>query len=235
MKNSETAAPAGLLSFPDAATRVAALVARLDELLRTACARKGHAVLAVSGGRSPVPLFEALRMQPLPWSNIRVTLVDERLVAADHPDSNEGLVRRHLLQDRAAAARLQGLAGDPAAGLERCAEEADRQALRADVAILGMGDDGHTASLFAGAAGYEQAMDPQCPRTYVGLVPPQAPHPRISLSLRALLEVPDLLLSIEGEHKRMLFASACAEPGSVLPIARLLHARRAQLPSYWSP
>ena len=132
MKNSETAAPAGLLSFPDAATRVAALVARLDELLRTACARKGHAVLAVSGGRSPVPLFEALRMQPLPWSNIRVTLVDERLVAADHPDSNEGLVRRHLLQDRAAgpsrAPDWCTTAGRAAPGRRRrCAPAPDRR------------------------------------------------------------------------------------------------------------
>ena len=224
-----------LHGFDDAAARAAALAAAAAQWLRRACDSHGSAVLAVSGGRSPVALFERLRRLDLRWSAITVTLVDERLVAADDPDSNQRLVREHLLRDAAAAARLQALFDDPAAGLQACVREAERRALAADLVILGMGEDGHTASLFADASGSEQAMDPRCHHTYVGLVPRHAPHARVSMSLRALAQAPQLLLSIEGARKREVYEAACAQPDGPLPIARLLRARAAPLPAFWSP
>ena len=79
--------------FPDAPASAAALAATVAQRLSAALARDGRAVLAVSGGKSPVPFFHALRSQPLDWSRVLITLVDERFVPPDHPDSNAALVR----------------------------------------------------------------------------------------------------------------------------------------------
>jgi 6-phosphogluconolactonase len=224
-----------LYRFADASARVAALAGRIARQLDDALSARGRAVLAVSGGRSPVPLFEALRGMPLDWSRVLVTLVDERLVAPTHPDSNEALVREHLLRERAAQARLLGLVDPAEPQLQHCVRLANQHAIAPDVVVLGMGDDGHTASLFAQAQGIEQAMDQNAAPTYVGLIPPRAPHARISMSLRALLAAPCLLLCIDGEVKRRVYESARSDDASAYPIARLLHHRGTRLETYWSP
>ena len=112
---------------------------------------------------------------------------------------------------------------------------ANARAAAPDVVVLGMGDDGHTASLFAHAQGIEQAMDLRGAPTYVGLVPSSAPHARISMSLRSLIAAPCLLLCIDGEVKRKVFESARREGASAYPIARLLHHPGSRLETYWSP
>jgi 6-phosphogluconolactonase len=76
----------------------AAIAAHIADALRAAIAARGRASLAVSGGKSPIPMFEALREQDLDWSRVTVVLVDERVVPRDHQASNTGLVARHLLQ-----------------------------------------------------------------------------------------------------------------------------------------
>jgi 6-phosphogluconolactonase len=115
-------------------------------------------VLAVSGGKSPVPFFHALRSQPLDWSRVMITLVDERFVPADHPDSNAALVREHLLQDAAAAARFLPLVGDARDDVAELAA-ANAAYQHPTVAVLGMGEDGHTASLFPGATALADGLD----------------------------------------------------------------------------
>lgn len=223
-----------LQEFADAPQQTLALAEAVREGLQAALRERGHAVLAVSGGRSPIPLFARLRELELDWSRITLTLVDERLVPPGHPDSNESLVREHLLQGRAAKARLLGLASDPALDLEECLRRARLEIPRADLALLGMGEDGHTASLFPGAPGIEAALDPACPERYVGVVPPAAPHTRISMSLAALLECARLLLSIAGPAKRRVFDQACADPRSGLPVARLLHRDGVTVRTFWA-
>ena len=129
---------------------------RTANALRAAIAARGQASLAVSGGKSPIPLFEALREQDLDWSKVSVVLADERVVPRDHADSNTALVARHLLQGRAAAARFllffRELAptfnAEVLDALVRDAEERIRSLpWPLDVAVLGMGEDAHTASL----------------------------------------------------------------------------------------
>jgi 6-phosphogluconolactonase len=223
-----------LREFADAHAQVDALAEAARACLERALRERAQAVLAVSGGRSPIPLFARLRELDLDWSRVILTLVDERLVPAGHPDSNEGLVREHLLQGRAAKARLLGLATDPALDLGECVRRASLEIPPVDLALLGMGEDGHTASLFAGAPGIQAALDPDNPARYVGVMPPAAPHARISMSLSALLRCPDLLLSIAGQAKRRVFDAACADPRSALPVARLLHQDRVTVRSYWT-
>lgn len=215
------------------------LVQAITDALAQGIAQRGHAVLAVSGGRSPIALFQALARAPIAWPRVTLTLVDERLVPPDHADSNAALVRAHLLTGAAAQARFLPLVDDPS-DLPGCVARANAR-LRAlaqplTVALLGMGDDGHTASLFPGAAELPSGLDPAYPLPYLAVTPPSAAHARISLSLAALLGAGRLLLSISGEAKRAVYARASAPPPSPqLPISYLIQQSRTPFDAYWSP
>jgi len=218
----------------DNAAQMAALVQAVGDPLAAALDAGGDAVLAVSGGRSPVPLFHALRDADLDWSRVLITLVDERCVAPGHADSNERLVREHLLAGRAAAARFAGLVRDPAdiAGSVAAANAAARPIT---VALLGMGEDGHTASLFPGAPELAAGLDPANPAHYLAVTPPAAPHTRISLTLAALLQSRRLVLAIAGPIKRRVFDAAGAALSPDLPVSALVHQTRVPLDVYWAP
>ncbi|MGN6580665.1 MAG: 6-phosphogluconolactonase [Bordetella sp.] len=218
----------------DSAEHMAALVQAVVQPLAAALDAEGGAVLAVSGGRSPVPLFHALREADLDWSRVLITLVDERCVPPDHADSNERLVREHLLAGRAAAARFAGLVRDPSdiAGSVTAANAAARPIT---VALLGMGEDGHTASLFPGAPELAAGLDSASRAHYLAVTPPSAPHARISLTLAELLRSRLLLLAIAGPAKRRVFDAACVALTPDLPISALVHQTQAPLDVYWAP
>src|SRR5690606_82450 len=127
-----------------------ALTAEIAQAIMVRLKEAGSFTLAVSGGRSPIPLFERLATLELDWPRVHIQLVDERFVPPDHPDSNEGLVRRHLLVDNAAAADFHGLY-QADASIEQAVAYANANLRPVDLAILGMGEDGHTASIFPGA------------------------------------------------------------------------------------
>lgn len=206
------------------------LAAWIGLRLHSAIDLRGHAVLAVSGGKSPLPLFVALRSQPLDWSRVTVTLVDERCVPPGHEDSNTTLVRTHLMQGPAAAATfvpwfdtVPGSLDDPA--LEAMADAAnDRLATQPwpwDVAVLGMGEDGHTASLFAGAPGLSHALHGNGPVAWTR--PTHAPHARLTLTLPALLSTRDLVLPLIGPAKLRVYQQAKLREDPSLPISLVLH------------
>ena len=135
------------------------------EQLRTAVSARGEATLVVSGGRSPVAFFQHLAKQGLDWSKVTITLADERWVPVEHADSNAGLLKQHLLQGPAAKAKFLSLYS-AAANLEEAAEQADRllgELPAIDVLVLGMGDDGHTASLFPNSPNLAEALRPTVP------------------------------------------------------------------------
>ncbi len=241
MKNSDTL----LEVCADAADLAARLARDLAGVLGDALAARGSAVLAVSGGRSPVPLFHALAALPLDWARITVTLVDERFVPPDHADSNAALVRAHLLQGHAAAARFVPLveaddfAAAAPAGAERAlaavVARANRDARSIDVAVLGMGDDGHTASLFPGAPEIAAGLNPRNPLDWLAVHPPAAPHRRISLTLAALLRAGHLRLAISGAAKRAVYDAALQARRDDLPVSALFHPPPPHVHVYWSP
>ena len=189
-------------------------------LLRQGLAQRGRALLIVSGGSTPVPFFQALARCALDWSAVTVTLADERWVSPDHADSNEALVRTHLLKAQAAAAHwvpLYNGAATPAEGLP--ALEATLAALPwpADAVVLGMGGDGHTASLFPDAPELPYALIDASPSRCLAVgapAPPNVPLPRVSLTRRALLDTRQLIVHITGEDKLELLHQAML-PGDV--------------------
>jgi len=217
----------------------AAIAAHIASALRAAIATRGRASLGVSGGKSPIPMFEALREQDLDWSRVTVVLVDERVVPRDHSASNAGLVARHLLQGAAAAARFVHFFGELPAQfnaevLDALVQDATRRIADLpwplDVAVLGMGEDAHTASLFPGAPGYARAIATDDPLAWV--VPDTAPHARLSLTLHALLQTRELLLSISGDTKLSVYRRAAEKADPALPISLILHQTRTPV-SVW--
>lgn len=219
--------------YPGAQPCIEALSSDIAERLRARLCNAPICTLAVSGGRSPIPLFERLAQAELDWARVRLRLVDERYVPPHHPDSNEALVRRHLLAGPAAAADFHGLyrAG---ASIEQAVAAANDDAALIDLALLGMGDDGHTASLFPGAAQLDAALaaDAAC---YLHVTPPQAPHERISLSLAALRSCGHLILYVAGPRKRDVLRDAQKQADARLPVSLLAAEPGVPLDVHWHP
>ena len=225
--------------YADLQTLSRELAADIAAKLTAAIGARGLASLVVSGGRSPVALFEMLREQPLEWDRVCVALADERWVAADDAASNERLVRDVLLKDRAASARFLGLkngAPTPDLGAVSAWETFARVPRPFDAVILGMGDDGHTASLFPGSPNLPRARNPDSAAGCVGMWSPVAPHARLSLNLSALLDARRIVVLITGESKWRTFAAACG-PGPVqdMPIRAVLRQSRTPVGVLWSP
>ena len=225
------------MQFANPEDLAVALSDNVAEQLRAAITDRGEASLVVSGGSTPQPFFEHLSQQPLPWGQVRVTLADERWVPADHEASNERLVRHHLLVGEAGAATMVGLkssASTPEEGREACEQTLAQISRPFDVVILGMGGDGHTASLFPDAPELAAGLDAATPETCLAVRPPAAPHARMSLTLRALLDSRRLILHITGEGKQAVYRRAL-EPGPAeeLPIRAVLASGRVEV--WWAP
>lgn len=209
---------------------------RIADTLTQAVREIGAASLVVSGGSTPGPLFDALSETPLPWEHVHVTLADERWVPPDHEASNESLVKQRLLQNRAAKAKWTSLVTSDATPEEGAAvieERLGRIPRPLDVVILGMGTDGHTASLFPQAPELAAGLDPETSRACLAVRPPGAAHPRLSLTARALKDSRWRILHLRGDAKWQVYRQA-TEPGPVadMPIRDLL---QAGLDVYWSP
>lgn len=220
-------------AFESQAAAAEVLARRVAADLAAVIGRRGHAVLAVSGGRSPVPFLQALSAEVLDWSRVCVTLVDERVVAPDHADSNAALVREHLLQGGAADAVFRPLVS-VAANVDAELAQAAAQWQTPDVVVLGMGDDGHTASLFPDAANLAEGLDPANPAALLAVVPPEAPHTRISMTLAEILRSGKLYLAIAGDNKRRVLEHASRTLSAAQPVSHLLQQTENPLHVYWA-
>ncbi|MEN9657097.1 MAG: 6-phosphogluconolactonase [Pseudomonadota bacterium] len=210
----------------------------IAQALSEAIAARGQAGIAVSGGRTPAGMFKALRVKELDWSKVIITLADERWVAPDHADSNERLTRENLLQDKAASATfISQVSSAQTAHEGQATIEARLAALPAplDVLILGMGDDGHTASLFPKAAELEAA----CASTArcAAVTPPAAPHQRITLTLPTLAAARSVIVHITSDSKKALLKDALLEQKTetqLFPIRRVLDQCNGLKQVFWA-
>jgi 6-phosphogluconolactonase len=223
----------------DAASQALAVAQMVSTQLRQALAARPRATLIVSGGKTPVAMWQALRGQDLDWHRVDITLADERWVPLDHPASNEALVRHHLLQDRAAAAHwvpLHGPSSDQAGVTPEAAlPELEARLIQqlswpADVVVLGMGADGHTASWFPGQVLPDDGR--HCLSVPAPALP-NVPEPRVSLSPAALLGARCVIVQMQGLDKEAVLHRALqGPPGSDEPsLALALPIRRA----LWAP
>ena len=192
--------------YADIHTAAAALADMLGEQIQDAIERRGEALIAVSGGRTPRYVFEPLRRKALPWSKVTVTLTDERWVPPTHNDSNEALVWRHLLKDATAKARFVPLYGGeatPQAGQAACENRLKVLNLPFDAVYLGMGEDGHFASLFPGDE-QVNVTDGLC----VAVPQKGSRVPRMSLTAPAVCNARHIYLLFSGAVKYAQYQKA---------------------------
>ncbi|MCP1772592.1 6-phosphogluconolactonase [Neisseria perflava] len=218
-------------TFESAEAYVQALAGAIAADLQQAIAAKGEAVLVVSGGKSPIALFKELSQKDIAWDKVKIGLVDERIVPTNHADSNTALAHEYLLQNKAAAAVWIPMVEAGKSETELQPEAVVAFALKhykcPDVAILGMGPDGHTASLFPKAPQLQAAIDLNNNPVLAHTTPVTAPHERVTMSLAEIVSVPHLYLALQGAEKKALFDQASAAPTLEYPISLVVTNEKA--------
>ena len=210
--------------FADTKSLDEALAQYVEGALLEAVGVRGNASLVVSGGSTPRGFFKRLADKPLPWQKIEVTLADERWVPVDDPDSNEGQLRT-LLPEQISDGFLS-LRGSGEDAVAQAAILNTRLAEQPpfDVVILGMGTDGHMASLFPDAVQLCEGLDITNPKACLVVDPPHAPHQRISMSLGRLLRSQQVIVHLTGAQKAEVLCEAWRGNDPYrFPIAAVLH------------
>lgn len=225
-------------TFADKPTLATELAEAVADRIRAAITERGTAAIAVSGGSTPSRFFQALgKTKDIDWSKVIVTLVDERWVDETSERSNALLVNERMLQGPAAIARFFPLysGGDE----PDASAIAKTNALLADLpqpfaaVVLGMGNDGHTASFFPGGDTLAEAL--ASPGPAIAIRAPGAGEPRVTFTLPRLLHTDGLYLHIEGEEKAAVLDTALGDgPVEDMPIRAVLRSGHA-VNVYWCP
>jgi len=215
----------------------AQLAKKVASVLSSAVEKKGKASIAVSGGSTPKGFFNALSQMDLPWNDITITLADERWVGIESDASNTRLVHENLLQNKAVNAKFFHLKQG-----ERLCDEtlvdlnvaANNTLLPLDVLILGMGEDGHTASLFPCSQEIDVCFDSSA-ESLIKVVPKTAPHERITFSFAALKTSENIILHISGKNKKSVLDEALSDNYiKEMPIRAFLQDPEINTNVYWA-
>jgi 6-phosphogluconolactonase len=210
---------------------------RICVLLKQGIAENGRASLIVSGGRTPVAVFNALSNMDIAWDKVDISLADERWVEPNDDASNEKMLRANLLKGKAAKANYVGLKtshSNAIDGVVECASNLRNIHTPFDVVILGMGEDGHTASLFPCSEQIAQGLDLNSGQSYIAVQPTTAPNQRMSLTLPAIIKSKHIFLHLTGENKKRVLEDA--KSGSdefAMPIRAVLN--NADVELVWAP
>jgi 6-phosphogluconolactonase len=215
-----------------------ALADKISGILQQAISQKGKASIAVSGGSTPKGFFKVLSNKDIDWDKVTITLADERWVDINSDDSNTRLVHENLLQNKAAAAKFfhlkqgEDLCDETLAALNIAANST---LLPLDVLILGMGEDGHTASLFPCSAQIKQALDINNDNALMKVEPTTAPHQRITFSFASLSQSKNTFLHLCGDNKKQVLAKALnGDDVFDMPIRKFLQADNIDTQVYWA-
>jgi len=225
-----------LNKFKDAADLARQLADRIGSEIEAAIARRGSALLAVSGGSTPTLLFQTLRNKSINWHKVIVTLVDERWVDEDDQRSNARLVKQQLLVNDAANARFVPLFhhGDIDQEIPELEKQLQSLPLPFDVVVLGMGSDGHTASFFPGGDNLDLAVDPTGENLVTAMRAPGAVEPRVTFNLPPLLASSFLVLHIEGSKKLQVLEQAMEDgDANLMPIRHVIR-NSDRLEVFWT-
>ncbi len=218
--------------YNSAELQIDAIVDYLVQSIRQLLETKDEICIAVSGGKSPIGLFEKLSRQSIDWAKVTITLVDERFIDTNNQDSNENLVKTYLLKNKAKEAKFIGLSNTNMK-VDSVIDHLNATMPKIDIAILGMGEDGHTASIFPCCSELERATNLSATEKYIATKPTTANYQRIGLNLSALVEIPHLILSINGNKKLEVLEKSLTTEKKQPPIGLLL-SNRPDTKIFWS-
>lgn len=214
-----------MLNLKEFATREALMETageRIADILINAIDAHGAGCVALSGGSTPAPAYRAFARTQSDWNLITLALVDERFVPPTDPASNQRMIEDALNWPLRRGAKLAPMFS-AAENVEQAAAHADAlyQTLRIDLALMGMGEDGHTASWFPNARGLDVALDANTTRSVIAINAPhaQCSAERLTLTRNALKRARTLVLLITGEAKRARLEQALAAQDA--PVATL--------------
>ncbi len=217
---------------------ILALIDHMAAALSEGLQARDRASAVLSGGSSPLPVYRELAQRSLDWARIELTLSDERWVAADDASSNEGMVRRELLTHHASAATLVPLY-EPGSAAPQHALAAVQARLAAvtrpfDLCLLGMGTDGHTASLFPDAVDLAQAL--QSEHLVAPAQVPRLAQPRMTLTPHALMQSRQIVLLLLGRDKLSVYEQAMAGTEvAEMPVRVVLQQTEVPVHVFWAP
>ena len=213
----------------------AAIAARIAGLVSAQLGRDAAAHFVVGGGTTPERSFDLLSEYELDWDKVQVALSDERWVPNDHDDSNERLVRESMLKNAASAGHILPIFKTGLSADERSEELQSRKPENGFAcAMVGMGIDGHFASLFPDADCLSEGLQLNNSRFYMPVRTNASPHPRISMTLSALLASDEVLLFFFGEEKLAVYDNAHTVD-KTYPITALVEQDKTPVSLYWAP
>jgi 6-phosphogluconolactonase len=226
--------------YDDAAEMAAAVAGDIQFVIESAIDARGAAVIALSGGKTPIPVYDQLAKAKLDWKRVTIVPVDERIVPLGDPLSNVTMIGRAFIPKGARVIPIVPKATEDYKAAGRSAD-ALMQDLHwpLDLCLLGVGGDGHTGSIFPGPD-FDEALNGPRERRALGVMPdplpPEAPVARVTLSRQGIVTARALMIAVTGAGKRKVIEDAISEgAGSPYPIGRVLADVELPVDIHWAP